>query len=306
MLACCTPFLFFACCFVWLFRLYEAMCRAPIQSAPHSTPLRGLGRRSVGWLIGILVSLPLLHSTLGDRIVCSMSNTICCCSSCRCPNPAACQHNATLLANVHPDSKTGPPLPWLDYGAQLCNYQEGYQGILCGSSCIKGFGVTSPFKCNRCLGITVTPSVDNGYTAGVSPGPSKISAVYFVYWFVLTCWMLFTVRSFVHSSDQQQQKQARRTAATAAVAAAPAGPPAEYRSGSPSFKDASGSPMKEYENSPQGGASRTQKEIPIGGAVRESSRSLDITKGVLWPREARGPCLCACTCVCACACVPQD
>jgi hypothetical protein len=99
--------------------------------------------------------------------------------------------------------------------------------------------------------------------------------------------MLFTVRSFVHSSDQQQQKQARRTAATAAVAAAPAGPPAEYRSGSPSFKDASGSPMKEYENSPQGGASRTQKEIPIGGAVRESSRSLDITKVML--RECCGP-----------------
>ena len=127
---------------------------------------------------------------------------------------------------MHPDTKTAPPLSWLDYGAQLCNYQDGYQGILCGSSCIKGFGVTSPFKCNRCLGITVTPSVENGYTAGDLPGPSKISAVYFVYWFVLTYWMLYTVRSVVHSSGrQQQQQQQQPNQAGLAAASAQDGPP---------------------------------------------------------------------------------
>jgi hypothetical protein len=95
--------------------------------------------------------------------------------------------------------------------------------------------------------------------------------------------MLFTVRSFVHSSGQQQQqqspKQAGQAVASAGVAAAPAGPPPEYRSGPPSFKDASDTPMQEYgPDLPQGGASCTQKEVPTDGAVRESSRSLDITK----------------------------
>lgn len=181
----------------------------------------------------------------------------------RCPNPAACRHDPTLLATSHPDTRTGSPLSWADYVAQLCSYQDGYQGILCGGGCIKGYGTTAPFKCNRCLGTQTVPSVANGYSAGPAPGPARISAVYFVYWFVLTCWLLFTVRSFVLASSPQQPGKA------GVAAAAPAGPVVETVDGPVAVGSAA---AKDMEGGRGWGVQAT------GPPPKESARSLDITK----------------------------
>lgn len=49
---------------------------------------------------------------------------------CRCPNPAACQHDERYLAARHPDSTSSDRLPWANYSRQLCNYGDGYEGEL--------------------------------------------------------------------------------------------------------------------------------------------------------------------------------
>jgi hypothetical protein len=88
-------------------------------------------------------------------------------------------------------------MSWATYSTQLCDHSEGYQGILCGV-CSRGFGQTAPFKCNRCIGfdpLVVHDHNDDSFTAAVpQPGPVRISGLYFVYWLVLTCWLLLCVR----------------------------------------------------------------------------------------------------------------
>jgi hypothetical protein len=113
--------------------------------------------------------------------------------ACRCPNPAACKHNTTYLATHHPDSNNAQLMSWASYSMQLCDYSEGYQGILCGV-CSRGFGQTAPFKCNRCIGFDSWILHDSSAAAVPQPGPARISGLYFVYWLVLTCWLLLCVR----------------------------------------------------------------------------------------------------------------
>lgn len=66
-------------------------------------------------------------------------------------------------------------------------------GVLCGR-CRPNYGMTAPFKCNLCLGAQPTSSPDGDPTQQQRPWPGPISALYLVYWFVLTCWLLLCVR----------------------------------------------------------------------------------------------------------------
>lgn len=54
--------------------------------------------------------------------------------------------------------------------------------------------MTAPFKCNLCLGAPPSSSPDGDPTQQQLARPGPISALYLVYWFVLTCWLLLCVR----------------------------------------------------------------------------------------------------------------
>lgn len=125
---------------------------------------------------------------------------------CRCPNPDACAHEASQLAEHHPYNlrSVTQVLTWNDYTRQLCDEPEGYQGVMCGV-CVKGFGVTGPFKCRKCLGAqSADPS--NPAKASKPPSLAGISGLYFFYWFVLTGWYVFTVWTCMPESPSASEE----------------------------------------------------------------------------------------------------
>lgn len=109
---------------------------------------------------------------------------------CRCMNPDACNHNHTLLGWVHPYNisnrynKSSPNSHWTVYMTQLCDQEEGYYGMFCGT-CLKGYGSTAPFQCKHCAG-----AGEDGVV-----GKGRMSGLWFVYWVVLTIWYARTVWS---------------------------------------------------------------------------------------------------------------
>lgn len=90
---------------------------------------------------------------------------------------------------------------WHDYTRQLCDEEEGHQGVLCGV-CVKGFGMTGPFKCRKCLGAR---SANYSNTAKPitrkPPSLGGISGLYVFYWAFLTGWYVFTVWTCMPKSN---------------------------------------------------------------------------------------------------------
>jgi hypothetical protein len=201
---------------------------------------------------------------------------------CRCCNPAACRHDPKQLAELHPNSQKKNQLTWDNYYTQLCDYKEGYGGVLCGKCMRPGFGMTAPFKCSRCIGSTYLP---DGSVAGQAGRPSRagISMLYLAYWVPLTCWMLFTVRFSVLLPGQKHQAHITSLTmrgADAAVARPPSekAQPAGKASGqADGLQDTSTRQLHDQHSTPA--------TADTGGAVhlehsttKENSKSLDITK----------------------------
>lgn len=215
---------------------------------------------------------PQLNMTLGDIR--------------KCPNPAACFHEPKYLVELHPNSQRKNRLSWLNYGTQLCNYADGYEGVLCGV-CTKGWGQTAPFKCNRCVGAEFLPDGTSAHAA-VQPGPARISLLYLTYWLVLTAWMLLTVRFSMRSAGlQQTNKPPGRAAAAHAALAALASPAAKAPPAEAAPASAEKAPQVQavsdaspcHRRQDQGNAQATgPASCAAKPPTKELSKAVDITK----------------------------
>jgi hypothetical protein len=203
--------------------------------------------------------------------------------TCRCPNPAACSHDHHFLAKHHPNSNNADLMTWANYSMQLCNHNEGYEGILCGV-CSRGFGQTAPFKCNRCIGY----GSSSAKAPQPGPGPAPISGLYFVYWLALTCWLLLCVRfSTVAPRVGPTQTPDRKPAVTAARAVlqecqvADAWKDTSDIAAGPPMIDTSGAPDQQQQQQQQSGTNGFGQATSAAAAQpkqQRTSKSLDITK----------------------------
>lgn len=114
--------------------------------------------------------------------------------ACRCPNPSACKHDHEHLAMKHPEGQNGDRYSWANYSSLLCAVGEGYEGAVCGT-CAIGYGMTSPFNCNACLGAKQPAS------------KAYLSMVYIIYWVLLSVWLGLSVWSAMPSNDKEQDDE---------------------------------------------------------------------------------------------------
>lgn len=122
---------------------------------------------------------------------------------CRCPNPAACQHNTSCLIDHHPNDRmaqaANKSLSWTEYGSLLCTPGKGYKGIMC-ATCEPGWGVTGPFECKRCIGV-----VAGATEQARRPSVVYISLLYLLYWVVQTTFSIIAVVSAVSLAQPRQR-----------------------------------------------------------------------------------------------------
>lgn len=123
---------------------------------------------------------------------------------CRCPNPAACQHNTHCLAEHHPNNRTAQAnnqaLNWTQYGSLLCTPGKGYKGVLCATCRTPGWGTTGPFTCKRCTGVEV-----DARGQGRQPDLVTISLQYAGYWAFQTSLNILAVASAMSLAQGKQR-----------------------------------------------------------------------------------------------------